>query len=153
MTPDLSRMNVSPILHLIASISHKGYPSCPLADPGCCAILELKLRAMSPVSLEQRGYLEVMIPVFTQEWNNFTLGAAWTGRTWLLPEGGQVCARVWVGWEWGVKINQSNTITNRFQIKFSTCMSQVGADVGATSCRHVGEFTFLAPCLANSLAR
>lgn len=43
---------------------------------------------MSPVSLEQLAYLEVMIPAFTQEWNNNTPGAAWTGRTWLLPGGG-----------------------------------------------------------------
>lgn len=50
---------------------------------------------MSPGSLDQPGYLEVMIPAFTELWNNNTLGPRWTGLTGL-PGAGQVCVCVFV---------------------------------------------------------
>lgn len=45
---------------------------------------------MSPVSLDQLGYLEVMIPAFTQA----TLRPGWTGLTGVLEGGKGRCVNV-----------------------------------------------------------
>lgn len=70
---------------------------------------------MSPVSLDQLGYLEVMIPAFTQA----TLGPGWTGLTGLL---GGVCECVFQGEgeeERGFNTSLTTTLTKQTACKIT----------------------------------
>lgn len=143
ITSDLSRMNVRPVLNLIKSISHKRCPDLPSGWPKLLCNTWTKIEGLSPVSLDQLGYLGVMIPAFLEQWNNNTLGTGWAGSKWATRRR-EVYVCVWEGGQTAhlvltqtkptaeAYIVKTNCLQNNFSCKIMYFFGQ--SNVGATSC-------------------